>query len=144
MIHSQSNKVVVVAPPVSDANEFTTTEIDTLGFDYCTIYVFLGETGAAMTKLEVHEGDVSGSHSQVSTLVYGSSADISGSTSSLPSDTNNLNYAFDIDLRKRKRYLDVDATAGGTTLGCIVAVLSRADDGPVTAAERGLTNIVRD
>ena len=149
MIHSQANKFVSVTPPAAivDNGDYTTAEIDTLGFDYCTIYCYLGATDIAMTKLEVHEGDTSGSHTQVSSLVYGSSNDIAGSTSALPTaDDDNKCFIFDIDLRNRKRYLDVDATAGNGSAGTfatIFAILSRADEGPVTAADRGAGNIVR-
>jgi len=83
----------------------------------------------------------------VTGLVYGTSNGINGSASSLPSATDdNKTFAFEIDLRGRKRYLDVTATAGDGTAGTYLTInyiLWRAKDYPVTAAERGFANILR-
>lgn len=150
MVHSQNTKVVNVIPPVAikDNASWTTTEIDTKGFDYCTIYINLGATDIAAAALKVQESDTSGSNfADVTGLVYGTSTNTAGSTSALPtaSDDNDI-FAFEIDLRGRKRYLDVVATAGDGTNGTFasgIAVLERASNTPTSASERGCNQVLR-
>ena len=150
----QDAKVVNVIPPVAivDDASWTTTEIDTLGYDYCTIYINLGATDVAMAALKVQESDETGTgFADVTGLVYGTStlpeAD-GGATSSLPSATDDSDvFAFFIDLRGRKRFLDVVATAGNGTSGTFasgIAVLTRAEQKPVLATDRGLNaNLIK-
>lgn len=130
-------KYVAVTPPAAivDNASYTTGEIDTLGFAYLTIVAHLGATDIAMTALKVTESDTSGSdHADVTGLVYGTSTDIDGNTSALPSATDdNKFFVFNIDLRGRKRYIDVTATAGDGTAGTfltIIGILSRGATGP--------------
>ena len=151
MIAAQSDKYVVVTPPAAavDNASATTATIDTAGYAYARIVVQLGATDIAMTALKVQESDDSGMSgaADITGLVYGTSAGIGGSTSALPTaDDDNKAFAFEIDLRGRKRYIDVVATAGNGEAGTfltILAILSRASDAPVTAAERGFANILR-
>lgn len=137
----QNVKYVSITPPgaILDDASATTAEIDTLGFQYLTIVCQVGATDIAMTALKVTESDTSGSnHADVTGLVFGTSTDIGGSTSALPSATDdNGFFVFQIDLRGRKRYIDLTATMGnGTAGGYFVAfgILSRADDAPTTEA----------
>lgn len=153
MAHAtQGMKVVNVTPPgaIVDNASFTTNEIDTLGYDYCTIYFSLGATDVDMTALKVQESDTSGSgHADITGLVFGTSEDPdSGSTSALPLSTDDDGvFAFHIDLKGRKRYLDVVATAGNGaagTYGSCIAVLDRAREVPTTATDRGLSaNLIK-
>ena len=94
-----------------------------------------------MTALKMQESDTSGSgHADITGLVYGTSSNIAGSTSALPSATDdNKTFLFEIDLKGRKRYLDLVATAGDGAAGTFmaaVAVLGRAEDLTDTAAGR--------
>ena len=150
MIPSQNSKVINVIPPVAikDNASWTTTEIDTKGFDYCTIYVNLGATDIAAAALKVQESDTTGTgFADVTGLVYGTSTNTAGSTSTLPSATDDDDiFVFEIDLRKRKRFLDLVATAGNGTNGTFasaIAVLEKATNTPTTAAERGANQILR-
>lgn len=132
-------KFVNVTPPAAivDNASFTTNSIDTKGWSYCTILFSLGATDIAMAALKVQESDTDGSY-----------ADITGATfaSALPGATDdNKIYAFHINLIGRKRYLDVVATAGdGTagTFGSCVAILSRGDTAPDSAADANLGGVV--
>lgn len=136
MISLQDCKFVNVTSPaaITDNASYTTNEIDTVGYDYVTIIWQLGATDIAMTALKVQESDTSGS----------GFADITGATfaGSLPSATDdNKLYAFFIDMRGRKRYLDLVATAGdgvAGTFGSAIAILSRGEQAPSTATLRGL------
>lgn len=150
MIPAQNYKLVSITPPAAivDNASYTTSEIDTNGFDYAQIVVYLGATDIAMTALAVTESDTTGSgHANVTGLVYGTSTDIDGTTSALPAATDdNKFFVFDIDLRGRKRYLDVTATAGNGTAGTyatIFAMLWRADETPHSASTRGAGNVLR-
>jgi hypothetical protein len=150
MIALQNTKFVSVTPPgaILDNAVATTAEIDTAGWDYCTIVVYLGATDIAMDELTVTESDTSGSgHAAVTGLVFGTSANIDGSTSALPSATDDNTFqVFEIDLRGRKRYLDVTADVGNGTLGTyitILAILSRGSETGVTIAERGANEVLR-
>lgn len=149
MIHAQHTKLVSITPPAAkvDNGSYTTASIDTNGWDYCKVTVYLGDTDIAMTALKMQESDTDGSYADITGLVFGTSANIAGSTSTLPSATDdNKFFVFDIDLRGRKRYLDLVATAGDGATGTYLtawAELSRGKNGPVTAAERGASQILR-
>lgn len=145
-----STKYVSICPPAAivDNAALTTAEIDTLGYDWLTVVVYLGATDIAMVALTMTESDTAGSgHANVTGLVYGTSTNIAGSTSALPSATDdNKFFLFEVDLRARKRYLDCSCTIGDGTAGgftAILGILSRAADAPVTAAERGCGDILR-
>lgn len=150
MIDLQNTKFVSVTPPAAivDNASYTTAEIDTLGYDYAVIYAYLGATDIAMTALKVTESDTSASgHADVTGLVYGTSTDIEGNTSALPTaDDDNKCFAFEIDLRGRKRYLDVTATAGNGSAGTfltVCALLGRADENKNGVTARGYGGILR-
>jgi hypothetical protein len=150
MISAQSTKVVQVVPPgaIVDDTSFVASVLDTIGFAYATLLVLLGGTDIAMAALKVQESDEADDNfTDVTGLVFGTSKNIAGSTSTLPSaDNDNDVFVFDVNLLGRKRYLKLVATAGngstGTYLACL-AILSRAAESPVTAAERGAEQILR-
>jgi hypothetical protein len=154
VIHATTGKFLLTTPPAAilDTASAATTIIDTLGYDRALILVSLGATDVAMTALKVTEDDTLTegaltSASDVSGLIYGTSADIAGSTSALPgAGADNTIYAFDVDLKKRKRYLDVVATAGNGEAGTYVTavtILTRAEESPITASQMGLANLLR-
>ena len=150
MIHAQNYKVVAVTPPqaIVDDASFTTAEIDTLGWEYAQYLCYLGATDIALTALAVTQSDASGSgHANVTGLVFGTSTNIAGSTSTLPSATDDDKFfIFDINLLGKKRYLDLTATMGDGSAGgflCVVCLLWRGEDTPITAAQRGASQILR-
>lgn len=137
-------KFVSVTPPAAiiDDASATTAEIDTLGFDFLTVVVYLGATDIALTALAVTESDSSGSgHANITGAVYGTSTDVDGNTSSLPSATDdNGFFIVELDLRGRKRYIDVTATVGDGTAGAfvtILGILERGDELPTSVSEMG-------
>jgi hypothetical protein len=150
----QNVKLLNIVPPgaVNDNSLFTATAIDCRGFTFCRIDCLFGAMDIAMAGLKVQESDDDGSsdaYADVTGLVYGTSTDIGGSTSALPSATSdNKIFSFDIDLRPRKRYLKLVATAGDGAVGtymAAVAALAGAENSPDTAAERNGTggNVLR-
>jgi hypothetical protein len=143
-------KTVSITPPAAivDNASLTTAEIDTLGWSYMTIIVYLGATDIAMTALSVTHSDTAGSgHSAITGLVWGTSTNIDGSTSALPSATDdNLFQIAQIDLKGKKRYIDVTATVGDGSAGgfvTILGILSRPQVSPTTASEAGANEILR-
>ena len=146
----QTFKYLQVVPPAAivDNASFTTAEIDTLDYDYLTVIFSVGATDIAMTALKLQSSDTSGSgFADVTGLVMGTSTDIDGNTSALPSatDDNNL-IVFQVDLRGQKRYFDVVATAGNGstgTFGSCVAFLSKGAVTPTSASDMGAETVLR-
>lgn len=139
-----NRKVVSITPPAAivDNAAYTTAVVDTAGYDYATINVYLGATDIAMAALKVQESDEAGANfADITGAVFGTSNNDTGSASTLPSATDdNKLFSFNIDLRGRKRYLDLVATAGDGAAGTYLAAwaeLWRAKDAPRTAAEAG-------
>lgn len=135
MIPIQKTKVVQAIAPgaIVDNASWTFNEIDTLGYDYLTVYFNIGATDIAIAALQLTESDTSGS----------GHANITGATfSTLPSATDdNEVWAIELDLRGRKRYIDATVTAGNGTNGTYMsalAVLSRSGGNTESATERGL------
>lgn len=133
-----------------DNGAFTAVAIDTLGYDYAEIACIFQNVPANFAALKITECETSGgSYTDVTGTVVGTAADIDGATSGLPaaSGGDDTITVFQLDLRKRKRYLKVAATAGngsGTaTELTAVARLSRAKLAPTTGAEAGAAQILR-
>jgi hypothetical protein len=133
MIDATAEKDVLMLAPISVAGgaSATTTELDTLGFDYLKVLVLSGlipSTGVATLKLQ--ESDVSGS----------GQADITGLswTALVDADDNKIMAAM-VDLRKRKRFITLVITNGATNASLLAAIasLSRARQVPATATARG-------
>jgi len=150
MIPAQKTKYVDIGfgEALIDNGSLTTAAIDTKGWDYAQVFVRVGTTDIAMTALKIQDCDTSGgSYSDVSGLVYGTSTNIAGSTSSLPAaDDDDTVFMFEIDLRKTDRFIDLVATNGDGTAGGFLSawcILSRGEDSPDTATERGAGDILR-
>jgi thiamine monophosphate kinase len=137
MKESLTQKVVPITNPgaIVDNAAFTTAEIDTLGFRFLTIYVMLGALDIALAAFKATQSDTSGS----------GHADITGAdfAAALPAATDdNKIYAIHINLLGKKRYIDLTLTGGDGSTGTYAvawAVLSRAEEAPNSAAERGVT-----
>lgn len=145
MIAPFKRKIVSITPPAAivDNASYITATVDTGGYDYAVINVYLGATDIAMVALKVQESDASDmtGAADITGTRFGTDANDTGSTSTLPSATDDYKlFSFFIDLRGRKRYLDLVATAGDGTAGTYAtawAELWRAEDAPRTAAQAG-------
>lgn len=145
----QNFKVVqLVADMTVDNAAYTTTEIDTLGFAYCTIIASFGNVPANVAAMTVTESDTAGS-GHAAFITVGTTAAIDGDTSALPTaaDGDGKSLVFEVDMKGRKRYLDLTCTAGngsGTvTEMSAVAILHQGDISVETEAERGADQIIR-
>jgi hypothetical protein len=96
-----------------------------------------------MAALKLQSGDVSGTLADVTGLNFSGGTDIAGAATSLPSATDdNKLFVFQVDLRGKKRYWNIVATAGDGSTGtylAAVAVLSRnsVNDGTVAGIASG-------
>lgn len=140
MIDTQALKIVNLTPPAAIVNNagFTVAALDTKGFDYVDFYVILGATDIAVATMKLTSSDASGSGY---TDFVGSRYGTDGSNT-LPSATDdNHIFAWHVDLKGKQRYWKPALTAGSGSTGtyaCIIAVLSRAQQAPYTASDRGL------
>lgn len=149
-ITATQTKVLAVINPVAinDNTSWTTTEVDTQGFEHATFYFMLGANDIAVAVLKLQESDTSGSGmTDITGAVFGTSNNDTGSASTLPSsDDDNLIFAIDLDLKNRERYLDLTATNGNGSVGGFAAawcVLSRGHEVPMTAADRNMSQVLR-
>jgi hypothetical protein len=137
-----TKKVNAIRPAaILDDASATASTIDCIGWNYCDITCMLGATDIAMTALKVQESDDDSTYADVTGLVYGTSTNDAGSTSTLPTATSdNGLFGFLVDLRGRKRYLKVVATFGNGAAGgyiAALATLSRGEQGAYSAATAG-------
>lgn len=149
MVPAQNSKYVIVTSPAAivDNASFTTNSIDTAGFDYLQVVVTLGAADIALTALKLQTSDTDGSYADLTGAIFGTSDTIAGTASTLPSATDdNKIFVIEVDLRGKKRYFDLVATMGDGTVGGFVsaiAVLSKGEITPITAAGRGASQILR-
>ncbi len=149
MIDAQNMKFVGITPPgpIIDNASATTTSVDTAGWHYLHVCVYFGAMDIAATACKLQYSDTDGSYTDIPGMVFGTSTDISGSTSSLPSATDdNKGFAFFLDLRGKKRYVDLVLTLGDGSAGTYVTAigfLSRGDNVGTTAAALGYANALR-
>lgn len=138
MVSAQNVRYFAITPPqvIVDNNSWTTNSIDTVAsgikYDYLTIVVQLGATDIAMAALKVQTSDTDGSYADLTGFV-------GGTDFTLPSATDDNKFVvFNIDLRGKKRYFDLVATAGDGATGTYLsafAILSRGKVGANSAAD---------
>lgn len=150
-----TGKYVSVVPPAAivDNAALTCNAIDTQGFRFARITVYLGATDIAVAAAKVQESDVAASATALTSgadiagTVFGTAINDAGSTSTLPSATDdNKFFTWEIDLRGRKRYLLPVITGGDGSAGAYFAVfaeLFRGEQVPTTAAQKGIGQNLR-
>jgi hypothetical protein len=126
------------------ANATHSLEIDTLGFEFASIDVLFSPFTAASppttaaTVLRVAQSDVAGSGQvNISGLVGGTDFTVAAGVTA----TTGVGYAhrFDIDLRGKRRYLTVYATPASTAGVITSCRLGKAEAGPNSASEKGVS-----
>ncbi len=145
MNHAAASKYVNILDPVSGTGAVTVDNVvDTEGYDYLTIVLSTGAAGAAATVFKAREGEASNMSdaADISGAVFGTSLDIDGGTSTLPTDSNDEIYVLNLDLRGRKRYIDVAVTRGATTLLSILGILSKGGEITNVLADRGVISMI--
>jgi hypothetical protein len=139
MITALNQKTVAVTNPAAivDNAAFTTATIDTQGFAFVTIVVLLGALDIALAAFKLQESDAA----NMAGAVDVAGADFSVSPATLPAATDdNKLYAIQVNVKGRKRYLDLSMTGGDGTAGTYAAafaILSNPSESPADATGRG-------
>jgi len=145
--HLEATKTVAKASASVAIGGTHSHEIDTLGYGYASIDVlftpFTAAAGAstAAVVLKLQQSDVTGSgQADVGGFVGGTDFTIGSAVTA----TSSVGYAarFDVDLRGKKRFLTVAATPVSAVGIVTSARLGKGEDGPVSAAEKNVTNAV--
>jgi hypothetical protein len=120
--HSRFKNCIPPAAILDNASA-TTVEIDTLDADYLTVVLNIGATDIAMTALKLTESDTAGSgHADITGATFSGGTNTDGTALALPSATDdNQVCVFQVDLRGRKRYIDIVATFGNGSAGGFIA-----------------------
>jgi len=146
----QQTKWLNLCPPaiLVDNASLAVTELDTKGYDHCTIALIMGATDIACSAATLTEGDTSGSgHANITLSIYGTATDIDAATSALPTATDdNGVFLWEFSLTGRKRYIDATITVGDGTVGgyyTVVAILSRGENVKLTKTGRGLAGCLQ-
>lgn len=149
------DKLVSVTPPAAiiDNASATCNVVDTLGFRYARYVFQFGAMDIAVSAMKIQEADAKSSATALTSgaditgAVFGTSTNDAGSTSTLPSATDdNKFFTWEIDLRGRKRYLLPVITGGDGSAGAFFAVFAELHKGeqvPTTAAQKGVAQNLR-
>jgi hypothetical protein len=149
MLNTDVKWVNLLTDQTKDNAAFTAVVLDCKGFDYAELALVFQNVPANVAGIKIEESDNNSDYSDVTPSIVGTALQITGAASALPGATggDDTITLFEIDLRKRKRYMKLTATAGdgsGThTELTAVARLSRAGISPVTAAEKGAAQVLR-
>jgi len=117
--------------------------VDTRGYDYAQI-LLIEDTAAAssvLTQFTLAEGDASNSFTDIEDFTLGDSTHCEAIVA--PNMSTGDIVRYDVDLRKRKRYLQIGVASTTARLLTCIAILSRAEVSPVSDAERGATQVVQ-
>ena len=152
MINAQNLDYNVALPPTAVASATQASNpIDTLGYHYATIAVQSGPASAvtAPTALTLLESDqIAGPYTPAPGFRGGAAVDATHDFV-LPNGSTavggSVYAAFNIDTRRRKRFLKLSLTNTVTQTVTVLALLSRADQTPVgttTPGNVGVAGIV--
>lgn len=141
MIHGQFMKTQSLVAPISALTNATqTANIDTKGYDYCTILVHADTAADATNKLITTGILLKESDDTVVSNFATISGHVAGTDYTVPAPSTSVAnvYRFGVDCRARKRYLRIALTPlGAATLMSAEAVLERAERAPTTTTEQG-------
>jgi hypothetical protein len=145
MNHLESTKTVASLGTADTATNATFTHsIDTLGYDYASIDVVMeastATTAAVALALKLGQSDTNSAFADITAFVGGGSGGFTIPTTSLTGASNIVR--FNLDMRGKRRYLQVSATPVAASVVCSVARLGKGDVGPVSAAEVGVAAVI--
>ena len=136
----QQTKIVPITFPQARVNNaaVTTATVDTIGFNKCRIKVLIGDIDATMAVFKVAESDDSGmsGEADITATVFGGTGNPALPTAS---DDNKV-YLIHLDLKGRRRYLDLKLTTGNGAAGTFLTAEAELYEGlnvPNSAAEQG-------
>ena len=140
-------KSIIAITPISKTNGATAGGeiIDTLGYDFAHINIFASTADVVsntLSSLKLQEADVTNSSSFANISGAVSGTDFTLATNAYTSTTNQNMWAFNVDLRARKRYLRVQASPQTTMVMAGAAVLMRGEEAPINATKAAALNLV--
>jgi hypothetical protein len=141
MKHGQTDKFNELIYPQSVATNATATGIlDTLDANEVQLLVSLDTAATNPTVLKVGEGDTTSAFTDIGALTGDDTTN--GFTIPAVDTTNGNLLAFNVDMRKRKRYLQLSCTPGVAQVVSATARLSRRGEELTGATAQGLDTIV--
>lgn len=134
MIHAQSCKKVQLIKPQSVGSQTTVSAtVSVVGYDYAEIDVWMDTGSSNVTTLQISEADVS---------TYATATELAMTTVAANTSTPDI-YTWFLDLRKRKKNIKIEVmSSAAARLISASARLSRAEQPPITATNRGLVGQV--
>ena len=128
----------VVGTNVTSAAGTATLTIDTLGYAYASVDVLVAvsatpanTSASILNVLTIGQGETT---SAVTTAVY----TVTTPAASVAVTAQPSVVRLDVDLRGKSRYLKVDATPATSLATTIVARLGKGQEGPESAAAKGV------
>ncbi len=145
-----SKSVSAIGTADTATNATHQTSIDTLGFEYAAIDVIFepvlaaGTNSAVCLACKLQHGDTTSSYTDVSGFVGGTATSSTVAFSfPTPGNTNDTNVVrFNVDLRGKRRYLNVFATPQVASVVCTNARLSKGNVAPQNSTEAGVKSFV--
>ena len=142
--------VATLATSITAAGTFTSTAIDTLGYDWATIDVTASTQSASTAAggpsiLKIQESDSTSATTFVDIVGFrGGSATATNVDFVVAIGSTALNnaYKFNVDCRGRKRYLSAVASPTTTQTFTVMVNLGRGEQSPSTATKAGVLNLV--
>ena len=140
-VQLQDSKVVVLMAPLITTTATAATVygyVDALGWDYAKIIYAPTKgtaTGVCAKAIAITEGTNSTAATAIVALRGGTQTAASvGFVCGALSTSYNVGIVFDLDLRKRERYLRVAVTPGEKAMVTVIAILGRGEQAPVANA----------
>jgi hypothetical protein len=139
-----SKTVIPIAAVTTTAGTALTGIIDTLGYDTLALCVTQGTQSATTkpTALKLAEGDTTTAFTDITKFVGGGTGGFTIPESYTSTTSGQWNVKFNVDLRGRKRYLQVSHTTGTVTYAATVGLLMRGENAPTTAVDAGCAALV--
>ena len=146
MIHAQGNKITNFFPPQAIGTTAVSGVIDTVGWDYLTVVTNLAAvtTATTITALAITEGHTTAAADAITALTGGTNTGnftIPVGKGTATTNTGTVTV-FQIDLKKRKRYLKLSATLSHSSVFTAEAILSRGEEAANTDAKAGADDVV--
>ncbi len=144
MIHMQAGKVTNFFPPQAIGTSAVAGYIDTKGFNYLTVVTNLAAvtTATSATSMAFTEGATTAAADSITELTGGTATGNFTLPKGSGTDSTGTVTAFQIDLKKRKRYLKLSAALSHSSVFTGTAYLSRAAKAPTTDAGAGADDVV--
>ena len=141
-----SKSIMLIVDTQATAGETNVPKFDRLGYDFVSVDVALMgvEDGTTVTVLKMGESADNTTFTNISGAVGGTDFTIPTALRTLGDATGPTVVRFDMDMRSRKRYLQLTVASGTKTVEVLNARLSRGgpDGTPVTATKAGVDVLV--